>query len=77
MLVRHEVISASRDFFTRAGLLIQIDAPILTPAAAEGTSTLFETRLLRRQGVPSQSGQLYLEAAVAAFARFTASGHTL
>ncbi|MDI9442228.1 MAG: asparagine--tRNA ligase [Firmicutes bacterium] len=75
MLVRHEVISASRDFFNERGF-IQIDAPILTPAAAEGTSTLFETDYFDDKAYLSQSGQLYLEAAVAAFGKVYCFGPT-
>jgi asparaginyl-tRNA synthetase len=40
--VRHEVVQACRDFFYDAGFVL-IDSPILTPAACEGTTTLFET----------------------------------
>src|SRR4030042_68990 len=40
--VRHEVIAACRDFFDDRGFVL-LDAPIFTPAACEGTSTLFET----------------------------------
>ena len=75
MLVRHEVISASRDFFNERGF-IQIDAPILPPAAAEGTSTLFETDYFDDKAYLSQSGQLYLEAAVAAFGKVYCFGPT-
>ena len=40
--IRHEVIRACRDFFDDRGFVL-VDAPIFTPAACEGTSTLFET----------------------------------
>ena len=69
------MISASRDFFNERGF-IQIDAPILTPAAAEGTSTLFETDYFDDKAYLSQSGQLYLEAAVAAFGKVYCFGPT-
>ena len=75
MLVRHEVISASRYFFNER-CSIQIDAPILTPAAADGTSTLFETDYFDDKAYLSQSGQLYLEAAVAAFGKVYCFGPT-
>ena len=48
--VRAEIIKAARDFFDERGFTLT-DPPILTPAACEGTSTLFPGRLLRRAGV--------------------------
>ena len=44
--VRHEIIRAVRDFFDNNGFIL-CDTPIFTPAACEGTTTLFETSLLR------------------------------
>ena len=49
--VRAEIIKAARDFFDERGFTLT-DPPIITPAACEGTSTLFPGRLLRRAGLP-------------------------
>ena len=46
--VRHEVIKAVRDYFDNNGFTL-VDTPIFTPAACEGTTTLFEVELLRRR----------------------------
>jgi len=59
--VRHEIISACRDYFDNLNFTL-IDAPIFTPAAAEGTSTLFETNYFEDKAYLTQSGQLYMEA---------------
>jgi asparaginyl-tRNA synthetase len=63
--VRHEVIKASRDFFDERGFTL-VDTPIFTPAACEGTTTLFETAYFDEKAYLTQSGQLYNEAAAAA-----------
>ena len=55
---------------------VLIDAPILTPAACEGTSTLFATRYFDRDAFLTQSGQLYMEAACMAFGRVYCLGPT-
>jgi asparaginyl-tRNA synthetase len=60
--VRATIISSIRRFFDDRGFTI-IDSPILTPAACEGTTTLFETTYFDEQAYLSQSGQLYVEAA--------------
>lgn len=65
MRVRNELLFAIRDFFYRRDYVC-IDSPILTPAACEGTSTLFETDYFGDKAYLSQSGQLYLEPAAAA-----------
>ncbi len=75
MQVRHEIIKASREFFDCRGFIL-IDAPILTPAACEGTSTLFETDYFENKAYLSQSGQLYMEAAAAAFGKVYCFGPT-
>ncbi len=62
MKVRHEVIKACRDYFDSLGFTL-IDAPIFTPAACEGTTTLFETNYFDSKAYLTQSGQLYMEAA--------------
>lgn len=60
--VRHEVIKATRDFFDSNGFIL-MDTPIFTPAACEGTTTLFEVDYFEEGKVYlSQSGQLYNEA---------------
>jgi len=63
--IRHEVIRAARDFFNNLGF-INVDAPIFTPNACEGTTTLFEVDYFDNKAFLSQSGQLYNEAAVMA-----------
>jgi asparaginyl-tRNA synthetase len=60
--IRATIISAIRGFFDDRGFTV-IDSPILTPAACEGTTTLFETTYFDQQAYLSQSGQLYVEAA--------------
>lgn len=66
--IRAEVIRACRDFFDERGFVL-IDAPILTPSACEGTTTLFSTDYFGKKAYLSQSGQLYMEAAIAAFGK--------
>ena len=63
--VRHTIIKAVRDFFDDRGFTL-VDAPIFTPNACEGTSTLFETDYHGDKAYLTQSGQLYMEAAAAA-----------
>ncbi|HET7225992.1 MAG TPA: asparagine--tRNA ligase [Candidatus Eisenbacteria bacterium] len=66
--VRAELIAAFRDFMNAEGFLL-VDAPIFTPNACEGTSTLFETQYFDQSAYLTQSGQLYAEAAAMAFGR--------
>ncbi len=73
--VRHEVEQACRDFFYERDFVL-IDSPILTANAAEGTSNLFETDYFGEKAFLSQSGQLYLEPAAAAFGRVYCFGPT-
>ncbi len=73
--VRSEVVQAIRDFFYQRDY-VNIDSPILTPAACEGTSTLFETDYFGDPAYLSQSGQLYLEPAAAAFGKVYCFGPT-
>lgn len=73
--VRHAIIKAVRDFFDDRGFTL-IDAPIFTPNACEGTSTLFETDYHGDKAYLTQSGQLYMEAAAAAFGRVYCFGPT-
>jgi asparaginyl-tRNA synthetase len=74
--VRHEVIRAIRDFFDSNGFVL-CDAPIFTPAACEGTTTLFEVNYFEDQkAYLTQSGQLYMEAACMAFGKVYCFGPT-
>ncbi|REK00999.1 MAG: asparagine--tRNA ligase [Acidobacteria bacterium] len=73
--VRSAAIAAIREFFDRRDYVL-IDSPILTPAACEGTSTLFETDYFGDPAYLSQSGQLYLEPAAAAFGKVYCFGPT-
>jgi asparaginyl-tRNA synthetase len=75
LLVRNEVEMAIRDFFYDRQFVL-IDSPILTANAAEGTSTLFETDYFGDKAYLSQSGQLYLEPAAAAFGKVYCFGPT-
>jgi asparaginyl-tRNA synthetase len=73
--VRAEVIKAARDYLDNNGYVL-VDTPILTPAACEGTSTLFETDYFGTPAFLAQSGQLYNEADIAAFGRVYCFGPT-
>jgi asparaginyl-tRNA synthetase len=73
--VRHTIIKAVRDFFDGRGFTL-VDAPIFTPNACEGTSNLFETDYHGDKAYLTQSGQLYMEAAAAAFGRVYCFGPT-
>lgn len=67
--VRNTVINATFEWLAKNGF-IKIDSPILTPAACEGTTTLFEMDYFDLgKAYLSQSGQLYLEAAIMSFGR--------
>ena len=73
--VRAEIVAAIRDFFDGRGFTLT-DAPIFTPSACEGTSTLFETQYFDEKAYLSQSGQLYMEATAAAFGKVYCFGPT-
>jgi asparaginyl-tRNA synthetase len=73
--IRAELVSALRDFMNREGFML-VDAPIFTPNACEGTTTLFETSYFDQKAYLTQSGQLYMEAAAAAFGRVYCFGPT-
>jgi asparaginyl-tRNA synthetase len=74
--VRHEVIKAIRDYFDSHGFVL-VDTPIFTPAACEGTSTLFEVDYFDDEKVYlTQSGQLYNEANAMAFGKVYCFGPT-
>jgi asparaginyl-tRNA synthetase len=74
--VRHEIISAVRDYFDSHGFTL-VDTPIFTPAACEGTTTLFEVNYFDdEKAYLSQSGQLYSEATAMAFGKVYCFGPT-
>ena len=73
--VRHTVAKAIRDFLDSNGFLL-FDAPIFTPNAVEGTSTLFKTDYFGRAAYLTQSGQLYQEAGAMAFGKVYCFGPT-
>jgi len=73
--IRSEIIKACRSYLDDNGFTL-IDAPIFTPAACEGTTTLFETDYFGEKAYLTQSGQLYVEAAAMAFGRVYCFGPT-
>jgi asparaginyl-tRNA synthetase len=73
--VRHEIIKAVRDFFDDRGFTL-VDTPIFTPAACEGTTTLFEVNYFDDKAYLTQSGQLYNEAAAMAVGKTYCFGPT-
>jgi len=73
--VRAEVIRACREYFDGRGFTL-VDAPIFTPNACEGTTTLFETDYFDSKAYLTQSGQLYVEAAAMAFGKVYCFGPT-
>ena len=74
--VRHEAIKAIRDYFDSNGFTL-VDCPIFTPAACEGTTTLFEVDYFEAEKVYlTQSGQLYNEATAMAFGKTYCFGPT-
>ena len=73
--IRAEIIRACRDYFDGKGFTL-VDAPILTPSACEGTTTLFATDYFGENAYLTQSGQLYAEAAAMAFGKAYCFGPT-
>src|SRR5688500_9825282 len=74
--VRHSVVKAVRDFLDNDGFTL-CDAPIFTPAACEGTTTLFDVdSFAGEKAYLTQSGQLYNEATAAAFGKVYCFGPT-
>jgi asparaginyl-tRNA synthetase len=74
--IRHEIIKAVRDYFDSHGFTL-VDTPIFTPAACEGTTTLFEVDYFEdEKAYLSQSGQLYSEATAMAFGKVYCFGPT-
>ncbi len=73
--VRAEIIKAARDFFDERGFVLT-DPPILTPAACEGTTTLFPVNYFDEQAYLTQSGQLYIESTAMALGKVYSFGPT-
>ncbi len=73
--IRDEIIFAIREYFRNNDFTL-VDSPILTPAACEGTSTLFETDYFDEKAYLSQSGQLYGEASAMALGKIYCFGPT-
>ena len=75
MRIRAEIVRACRQYLDERGFL-GFDAPILTPAACEGTTTLFPVEYFGETAYLTQSGQLYGEAGALAFGRIYCFGPT-
>ncbi len=75
MRVRSSVVRACRDYFDGRGFTL-LDAPIFTPAACEGTTTLFAVDYFGTPAYLTQSGQLYMEAGAMAFGKVYCFGPT-
>jgi asparaginyl-tRNA synthetase len=73
--VRAEIIKAARDFFDERGFTLT-DPPIITPAACEGTTTLFPVDYFDEEAFLTQSGQLYVEATAMALGKVYSFGPT-
>ena len=73
--VRAEIIRAARNFFDERGFVLT-DPPILTPAACEGTTTLFPVDYFDEEAFLTQSGQLYIEATAMALGKVYSFGPT-
>jgi len=73
--IRATVVRSIRDWLDEHGFL-NVDTPILTPSACEGTSTLFETDYFGDPAFLTQSGQLYNEATIMAFGKVYCFGPT-
>ncbi|MGE3273552.1 MAG: asparagine--tRNA ligase [Vicinamibacterales bacterium] len=74
--VRHEVINAVRDYFNSNGFILA-DTPVFTPAACEGTTTLFPVQYFEdTTAYLTQSGQLYNEANAMALGKVYCFGPT-
>ncbi len=73
--IRAEVMRACREYLDREGFL-EVSAPIFTPSACEGTTTLFSTPYFGEKAYLSQTGQLYNEATIMALGRVYCFGPT-
>jgi asparaginyl-tRNA synthetase len=75
MKVRAGLVRFIREFFDNRGF-VNMDTPVFTPNACEGTTTLFETDYFGDKAYLTQSGQLYNEATAAAFRKVYCFGPT-
>ena len=73
--IRATLVKAIRDWLDDHGFTL-VDTPIITPAAAEGTTTLFATKYFDEPAYLAQTGQLYNEADIFAFGRVYCFGPT-
>jgi len=73
--IRAEIMRAAAEYFDSNGF-IRTDPPILTPAACEGTSTLFPVDYFGEQAFLTQSGQLYIESTALALGKVYSFGPT-
>ena len=73
--IRATIVRACREYFDDRGFTL-VDAPIFTPSACEGTTTLFATDYFGEPAYLTQSGQLYAEAAAMAFGKVYCFGPT-
>ena len=73
--IRAEIIKAARDYLDDHGFTLT-DPPILTPAACEGTSTLFPVDYFGDEAYLTQSGQLYIESTAMALGKVYSFGPT-
>ena len=73
--IRAEIIKAARDYLDDNGFTLT-DPPILTPAACEGTSTLFPVEYFGEEAFLTQSGQLYIESTALALGKVYSFGPT-
>src|ERR1700723_157096 len=73
--IRAEIMRAAAEYFDQNGF-IRTDPPILTPAACEGTSTLFPVDYFGDPAFLTQSGQLYIESTALALGKVYSFGPT-
>ena len=73
--IRAEIMRAAAEYFDTNGF-IRTDPPILTPAACEGTSTLFPVDYFGEPAFLTQSGQLYIESTALALGKVYSFGPT-
>ena len=73
--IRAEIMRAAAEYFDNNGF-IRTDPPILTPAACEGTSTLFPVDYFGDPAFLTQSGQLYIESTALALGKVYSFGPT-
>jgi asparaginyl-tRNA synthetase len=73
--IRAEIIKAARDYLDDNGFVLT-DSPVLTPAACEGTSTLFPVDYFGEEAFLTQSGQLYIESTALALGKVYSFGPT-